>query len=76
VDDTPGVLAQVAQQLADHGVSVAQVVQHATDEGVHIVILTHQAPEGDVRAAADGVASKEFSRSAPVMLPVLERAPR
>jgi len=76
VDDTPGVLAQVAQQLADHGVSVAQVVQHATDEGVHIVILTHRAPERDVRAAADGVASKDFSRSAPVMLPVLERAPR
>jgi homoserine dehydrogenase len=76
VDDTPGVLAQVAQQLADHGVSVAQVVQHPADEGVHIVILTHKAPEGDVRAAVDGVASKEFSRAAPVMLPVLERAQR
>jgi hypothetical protein len=29
-----------------------------------------------VRAAVDGVASKEFSRSEPVMLPVLERMSR
>jgi homoserine dehydrogenase len=74
VDDTPGVLAQVAQALADHGVSVAQVVQHAGDAGVHIVILTHRAPEGDVLAAAGGVAAKPFSRAEPVVLPVLERA--
>lgn len=73
VDDTPGVLAQVAQQLADHDVSVAQVVQHPGEAGVHIVILTHRAAEGDVRAAADGVAAKDFSRTAPVLLPVLER---
>jgi homoserine dehydrogenase len=73
VDDTPGVLAQVAQQLADHDVSVAQVVQHAGEEGVHIVILTHRAAEGDVRDAVTGVAAKEFSRARPVLLPVLER---
>jgi homoserine dehydrogenase len=73
VDDTPGVLAQVAQQLADHNVSVAQVVQHPGEAGVHIVILTHRAAEGDVRAAADGVAAKDFSRTAPVLMPVLER---
>jgi homoserine dehydrogenase len=73
VDDTPGVLAQVAQQLADHDVSVAQVVQHPSDEGVHIVILTHRAREGDVRAAAENIAGLPFSRSSPVMIPVLER---
>jgi homoserine dehydrogenase len=73
VDDTPGVLAQVAQQLADQAVSVAQVVQHAAEDGVHIVILTHRAPEGAVRAAASGVAAKSFSRQQPVVLPVLER---
>jgi homoserine dehydrogenase len=73
VDDTPGVLAQVAQQLADNDVSVAQVVQHPSDEGVHIVILTHRAREGDVRAAAASIAALPFSRSSPVVLPVLER---
>jgi len=50
VDDTPGVLAQVASALADRSVSVAQVVQHPAQDGMHIVILTHSAPEGDVRA--------------------------
>jgi len=73
VQDTPGVLAQVAQQLADEMVSVAQVVQHAAKDGVHIVILTHRSPEGAVRSAAAGVAAKPFSLAAPVVLPVLER---
>jgi homoserine dehydrogenase len=73
VDDEPGVLAQVATALADESVSVARVVQHE-GEGVHIVILTHTAREGSVRAAAAAVAELGFSRSAPVVLPVLERS--
>ena len=52
---------------------MAQVVQHS-GEGVHIVILTHSAREGSVRAAARAVAELGFSRSAPVVLPVLERS--
>ena len=54
VEDEPGVLAQVAQALADRGASVAQVVQRSVD-GVHIVILTHRAREGAVRDAAAAV---------------------
>jgi homoserine dehydrogenase len=73
VDDEPGVLAQVAQALAQEGVSVAQVVQHS-GRGVHIVILTHTAREGSVRSAARAVAGLGFSRSAPVVLPVLVRS--
>jgi homoserine dehydrogenase len=73
VDDEPGVLAQVAKALADESVSVARVVQH-DGEGVHIVILTHTAREGSVRAAAGAVSRLGFSRSAPVVLPVLERS--
>jgi homoserine dehydrogenase len=73
VDDQPGVLAQVAKALADQSVSVARVVQHG-GEGVHIVILTHAAREGSVRTAAAEVARLGFSRSAPVVLPVLERS--
>jgi homoserine dehydrogenase len=73
VDDEPGVLAQVASALGDRGVSVAQVVQHPADGEVHIVILTHSALEGAVREAAAAVSRLDFSRSAPVVLPVLER---
>jgi hypothetical protein len=54
-------------------VSVAQVVQHS-GPGVHIVILTHAARAGSVRAAARTVAALGFSRSAPVVLPVLVRS--
>jgi homoserine dehydrogenase len=76
VDDEPGVLAQVADHLARERVSVAQVVQHpAPAEGaaVDIVILTHRAREGSVRAAVTAVAELAFSRAEPVVLPVLER---
>jgi homoserine dehydrogenase len=73
VDDTPGVLAHVASSLAERGVSVAQVVQHGVDEAVHIVILTHRAEEGAVRAAATAAGKQPFSRSEPVVLPVLAR---
>lgn len=73
VDDTPGVLAQVATCLADRGVSVAQVVQHPGADGVHIVILTHVAEEGAVRSAAERAGALEFNRQAPVILPVLAR---
>jgi homoserine dehydrogenase len=73
VDDTPGVLAQVATCLADRGVSVAQVVQHPAPDGVHIVILTHVAEEGAVRSAAERAGALEFNRQAPVILPVLAR---
>src|SRR5205814_8288083 len=68
VDDAPGVLARVAQALADHAVSVAQVVQHPTGEGVHIVILTHAAEEGAVRDAVATAAGLPFCRAAPVVL--------
>ena len=74
VDDTPGVLAQVASALADRSVSVAQVVQHPAQDGMHIVILTHSAPEGDVRAAVAAAGALPFNRSAPVVLPVLARS--
>jgi homoserine dehydrogenase len=73
VADEPGVLAQVASALADNSVSVAQVVQHQSGGEVHIVILTHLAAEGAVRDAAAAVAALPLSRSAPVVLPVLER---
>ncbi len=73
VADEPGVLAQVAAALGEHGASVAQVVQYPAEGGVHIVILTYSAREGSVHEAAQMVARKSFSRAAPVVLPILER---
>jgi homoserine dehydrogenase len=58
VDDRPGVLSEVAHALAEHQISIASVIQHeAADdmEGtrVQLVIMTHTAPTGAFRAAAE-----------------------
>jgi homoserine dehydrogenase len=57
VQDQPGVLGQLMTILGKHHVSIAQVVQddgghpRSTPEPVWVVVLTHEACEGDVRAA-------------------------
>lgn len=58
VEDRPGVLAEVCRTLADEQVSISSVIQHeALDEQeggiVPLVILTHTAPTGRFRAAAE-----------------------
>jgi homoserine dehydrogenase len=52
VHDQPGVLGQLMTILGAHRISIAQVVQDSGDtEPVWVVVLTHEAREGDVRAA-------------------------
>ncbi len=52
VQDQPGVLGQLMTVLGAHGVSIAQVVQDsASTDPVMVVVLTHEAREGDMRAA-------------------------
>lgn len=50
VQDLPGVLGQVTTVLGDHGISIAQVVQRPGEE-TQIVVLTHEAREGNMRDA-------------------------
>ena len=53
VEDRPGVLGRLTTILGEHQVSIFQVVQDVApgDGPVQVVILTHEAREGDVRAA-------------------------
>jgi homoserine dehydrogenase len=54
VKDRPGVLAQIAQSLGNHDVSIAAVNQKEADEAANaaeLVIMTHKAREGALRAA-------------------------
>ena len=58
VADQPGVLGQLMTILGAHGVSIAQVVQdgsagsaEAPAEPICVVVLTHEAREGAMRAA-------------------------
>jgi homoserine dehydrogenase len=55
VSDQPGVLGQLMTILGAHGVSIAQVVQDAKTTPVAVVVLTHEAREGGVRAALDEI---------------------
>ncbi|MFN0095259.1 MAG: homoserine dehydrogenase [Dehalococcoidia bacterium] len=54
VKDQPGVLARIAQALGDAGVSIAAVNQKEADETAgtaELVVMTHRAREGAMRAA-------------------------
>ena len=50
VHDKPGVLGQLMTILGAHHVSIARVVQEA-GELVHVTVITHEAREGNLRAA-------------------------
>ncbi len=58
-EDHPGVFARIANILGDHDISIASLLQHeptdADDAGVPVVITTHDAAEGNVRAALNEV---------------------
>ncbi|MFN8617049.1 MAG: homoserine dehydrogenase [Dehalococcoidia bacterium] len=54
VSDRPGVLAQIAQTLGNHSVSIAAVSQKEADasaQTAELVVMTHRAREGAMRAA-------------------------
>lgn len=59
VADQPGVLAEVAHILANHGISISSVIQHeAVEDGengatVPLIILTHTSPTGSFTAALE-----------------------
>jgi homoserine dehydrogenase len=60
VQDSPGVLAEIAGVFGRHGISIASVIQHepADEEGdsvVPLVIMTHAAPEGAVKDALEAI---------------------
>ena len=52
--DRPGVLAQVAGALGEHGIGIESVIQHARASGaeaVPVLMLTHPAAEAAIRRA-------------------------
>ena len=71
VDDRPGVLAQVAHALAEHGVSIEAVRQPAAPGGADVaepgvaelLITTHAAPESALSATVAAVAELEPVRT-------------
>jgi homoserine dehydrogenase len=77
VADRPGALADIARELADHGISISSVIQHeALDqpEGqyVPLVIMTHTARTGEFRAAVASIDALGGTGAASVYYPVAD----
>lgn len=70
VRDRPGVLARIAGDLGDQGISIASVVQRDRRNGgrVPVVIRTHEARERDLRRALDRLRSRAAVHGAPVAI--------
>ena len=72
VADEPGVLAQVAQVLARHGVSVKSVVQRGLGDQARLVMVVHRVLESRFRAAMQEIAQLAVLRAPPRAIRVLE----
>jgi homoserine dehydrogenase len=64
VSDQPGVLAAIAGALGARNISISRMVQDDSDGSapVQVVMLTHEAREGDVRDALSTIGSLPFVR--------------
>ena len=71
VDDRPGVLAEVAQRLSAHGVSVARLTQMPVGAGASLHVVLHEARQRDVEAALAEIAELPSIHASPSLLPVI-----
>ena len=71
VEDRPGALAHVAEELAHREISIARLLQHQNGDGAALHVVTHQARAGALEdaLAALGELSDVHTRSNP--LPVV-----
>ena len=73
VRDVPGVLAEIARELAKAGISIGSMVQRPAGEGqASLIFLTHRALEKHVRAAINIIEAMSFMSSKIVLLRVEE----
>jgi homoserine dehydrogenase len=72
VADRPGVLARVAQVLAEQDVSVKSVVQRGLGDQARLVMVVHPVLESRFFAAMDALARLDVLRAPPRAIRVLE----
>ena len=63
VNDRVGVLADVAQQFAQRGISLLTVRQEGSDNGARLVVVTHAAREADLADTAESLKSLDAVKS-------------
>ena len=72
VADRPGVLAQVALVLGEHGASIKSVVQKGLGEKARLVMVVHPVLESQFFAAVEQIAGLDFLRSRPRAIRVID----
>jgi len=60
VQDKSGVLASIAQVFATQGVSIQTVDQNGRDADAELIIVTHLATEGELKATVDALQKMEI----------------
>ena len=72
VEDRPGVLAQIAEVLGDHGASVRSVVQHGLGANARLIMVMHPMAESPFFEAVEKIAGLAFMRSRPRAIRVID----
>jgi homoserine dehydrogenase len=73
VKDVPGVMAKLTSALGKAGISINAVMQHETEtELAPVVILTHEARQGNVEKALAEIAALPETTGTPVILPIVD----
>ncbi len=73
VEDRPGVMGKLAGALGDAGVSIEQIVQLPREDGADVIMITHEALYGHVRAAL-GVIEAQGILARPAQILRIEEA--
>jgi hypothetical protein len=71
VDDRPGVLAHVAEELAEREISIARLLQHQNGDGAALHVVTHESREGALNDALAAITSLDEVRRKPLPFPVV-----
>ena len=72
VADQPGVLAEITGVFGKFNISIAAMIQREESafeqHCVQMIIMTHAAPEGDLRHAVEAIAQFPFVHGTPIRL--------
>jgi homoserine dehydrogenase len=71
VEDRPGALARVADELAQREISIARLLQHANGDGAALHVVTHEAATGALEDALAAIEQLPQIKRSSTPLPVV-----
>lgn len=75
VADAPGVLARIAAMFGDHDVSIMSLWQEGRGDDATLLLVTHDAREADLRAAAAGLDALDVVKQVAAAIRVISPEP-